>query len=86
MNSEDLIQDRLITRLITEIRKEDPSPEEVRSAVDHLKGRLGSRLAPAHLQLQPSPRSRGSAGAWLRLRGRGAVRRIAWNAQNWWSG
>ncbi len=62
MNSEDLMRDRIITRLITGIRKEDPSPEEVRTAVDRLKRRLGSRLAPSHLQARPSPRSRGSAG------------------------
>lgn len=62
MNNEDLILDRIITRLITEVREEDPSREDVRTAVDRLKHRLGSRLAPGHSQALPSLRSRGSAG------------------------
>ena len=60
MNSEDLMQDPIITGLITEVRKEDPSREEARTAVDRLKRRLGSRLAPSDSRAQPSPGSRGS--------------------------
>lgn len=69
MNSDELMQDKIITQLITDIRKGDPAPEEVRSAVRQLKRRLG--LAPDHSP--PSPRSGDSAGPtlwrrpWLRL-------------------
>ena len=57
MNGEDLTQDPIITRLIAEIGTQDPSPQEARTAVDRLKRRLGSRLAPGNSHTQPSPRS-----------------------------
>jgi len=68
MNSENLTQDPIITRLVTEIQTEGPSPEDVRTAVDRLKRRLGSRLAPGHSQAPPSLRSQGSVATnrWRR--------------------
>ena len=58
MNSENMILDRIITS----IREEDPSPEEVRSAVDRLKRRLGSPPTVGDSQARPTRRSRDHAG------------------------
>ncbi len=57
MNSHDLTRDQVITQLITEIMRRDPSTEDVRAALDRLNRRLGSRSTVVPPQPRPSIRN-----------------------------
>lgn len=60
MSDDNLIEDSVINKLVSEIRLDDPSPEFVRTAVDRVKSRLNSRFAPGHSQVPPNLRCRSS--------------------------